>query len=116
MVGEMCTRCGAHAEVMISRMEGNEPVSLLYCDACWRLARHDAGPVMTEGPITWGQTWPEVEAWLARNLRTTDERPNSRDWRRLLAHNLRVQLPHLRGEIPAAVSTFLRQFGDSAGQ
>jgi hypothetical protein len=70
---------------------------------------------MSEGPVVWGQDWSEVEVWLARNLRSVDERPSSRAWRQLVAHDLRQQLAHLPTEIPQSVATFLREFDDAAG-
>jgi hypothetical protein len=70
---------------------------------------------MSEGPLAWGENWSEVEVWLARNLRAADERPNSRAWRQLVAHDLRQQLPHLPTEIPQSVSIFLKELDDDAG-
>jgi hypothetical protein len=115
MMVETCTRCGAEATVMISTVERDVPHSRLYCDACWRVARYEAGPIMSEGPPVWGQDWAEVEVWLARNLRSADERPNSRAWRQLVAHDLRRQLSHLPTEIPQSVTIFLGEFDDAAG-
>jgi hypothetical protein len=115
MAGEICTRCGADATVMISTVEHDLPLSRPYCETCWRVARYEAGPIMSEGPLVWGEDWSEVEMWLARNLRSADERPNSRAWRQLAAHYLRQQLPHLPTEIPQSVATFLREFDDAAG-
>lgn len=70
---------------------------------------------MSEGPIGWGYDWPEVEEWLARNLREADQRPHSDAWRRLLAHDLRPQLVHLPADVPSHVAAFLREFDDAAG-
>ena len=115
MIGNVCARCGVDGEVVISTIEDGRPVSRPYCDACWRVARYEAGPIMTEGPVTWGQDWPEMEEWLARNLRATDERPEAGAWRRLLAHDLRQQLSHLPAEVPPSVALFLTEFDDRAG-
>ena len=51
MTDNACARCGIDGEVTISRMEDGTPVSRRYCDACWRVARYEAGPIMTEGPV-----------------------------------------------------------------
>jgi hypothetical protein len=110
-----CVRCGADGEVEISTIEGAGPISRLYCAACWRVARYEAGSIMSEGPVTWGQDWPEMEEWLARSLRDIDKRPESDAWRRILAHNLRRQLSHLPPEIPPYIATFLTEFGGAAG-
>ena len=115
MISNACAQCGAAGENVISRIEDGRPVSRLYCDSCWRVAREEAGPIMTEGPVTWGQDWPEMEEWLARNLRVADERPESAAWRRLLAHVLRQQLSHLPAEVPPFTATFLMECDDRAG-
>lgn len=115
MISNVCALCGADGEVVISTIEDGRPVSRLYCDACWRVGRYEAGPIITEGPVTWGHDWPEMEEWLARNLRATDTRPAADAWRRLLAHTLSEQLSHLPAEILPIVATFLTEFDDRAG-
>ena len=115
MVGQTCAQCGADAKVVISRIEDGTPVSRLYCDGCWRVARYDAGPIMSEGPITWGEDWREVEEWLARNLRDAASRSDSGAWRRLIAHDLRAQMAHLPTDLPQSVSNFLASVGDDPG-
>ena len=115
MTSSVCARCGTDGEVVISRIQDGTPVSRLYCDPCWRVARYEAGPIMTEGPVTWGEDWPEVEEWLARNVRDTDARTESGAWCRLLAHDLRRQLSHLPAEVPPRIATFLSEFDDLAG-
>lgn len=115
MIREVCALCGSAGTVVISTMEHSRPVSHRYCDACWRIVRYEAGPIMTEGPAVWGEDWSEVEEWIAHNLRIAKERPQSHLWRRLLAHDVRQQLSHLPREIPPAVSEFLSEFGDGAG-
>ena len=115
MAGQTCARCGAEAEVVISRIEDGTPVSLSYCDGCWRVVRYAAGPIMSEGPATWGHDWAEVEEWLARNLRQVAAGADSGAWRRLIAHDLRAQMSHLPADVPQSVSTFLASVGDDAG-
>lgn len=109
MTGDACTRCGGTATVVISRIEQGEPVSDLYCDACWRVARQHAGPIMCEGPITWGNDWPEVEEWLSRKLAEANRRSDHEAWHRLLAHEVRRQLSHLPATIPESIMRFLNE-------
>ena len=115
MAESACVRCGAPGDGMISTIDADRPVSRRYCDACHRVARYEAGPTMTEGPAVWGQDWPEMEEWLARNLRDLAERPNAHAWRRLLAHNLRQQLFHLPADVPPHIAAFLREIDDATG-
>ena len=107
-----CVRCGGRGEAVISTIGADGPVSRLYCDACFRVARYEAGPIMTEGPLVWGEGWPEMEEWLARNLRDLAERPHSHAWRRLLAHGIRQQMFHLPADVPPHIAAFLRGIDD----
>jgi hypothetical protein len=109
MTEMVCVRCGAHGDAVISTIDADGPVSRLYCEACWRVARYEAGPIMIEGPVVWGQDWPEMEEWLARNLRHVKDRPLPDLWHRLLAHVLREQLFHLPADVPSHVAAFLRE-------
>lgn len=110
-----CARCGADASVAISSIVGTLVRSKVYCDPCWRVARLEAGQIMSEGPIRWGDSWDEVEAWLVRSLQGVESRSMRTSWRRLIAHDLRSQLAHLPAEVPDAVRVFLGEFGDAAG-
>ena len=116
MTETTCVRCGVPGEVVISTIEVDRPVSRRYCDACWRIARYEAGPIMSEGPAVWGQDWSEMEEWLARGLRSVEKRPYADLWRRLLAHDLRQQLSHLPDDVPPQVAAFLRRVDDGAGE
>ena len=111
MAGQTCARCGAEAEVVISRIEDGTPVSRSYCDGCWRVVRYVAGPIMSEGPATWGHDWAEVEEWLARNLRQVAAGPDSGAWRRLIAHD---RVPRCRICLPMCHSRFRHSWHPSA--
>lgn len=110
-----CARCGAEAVATISSIVDAAPHSLAFCEPCWRIARSEAGAVMSEGPILWGESWDEAIEWLTRSLRAADARPTPTAWRRLIAHDLQRQLPHLPAEVPQAVRDFLGEFGEAAG-
>jgi hypothetical protein len=86
-------------------------VSHVYCDACWLIARGEAGPCMLEGPATWGESWHEVEEWLARSLLAA----TTLAYRRLIAHELRRQMPHLSGVVPPSIAAFLLDTDERAG-
>jgi hypothetical protein len=86
-----------------------------YCEACWRIARDAAGPIMSEGPIHWGESWAEVEEWFERSLRAIVRRRSPATWRRLIAADLQRPMWHLPGEVPRTIQDFLREFGGAAG-
>jgi hypothetical protein len=100
---------------MISSMAGGAYDAQTYCDVCWRVERTKAGALMMEGPITWGESWSEVEEWLTRTMQSVSDQPNIASWRRLIAADLQRQIVHLAPEIPSAVREFLREFGEAAG-
>ena len=60
-----------------------------------------------EGPLAWGEDWPEVLAWLERSLGAT----SSRRSQVLVAHELHRQLTHLPRPYPARATGFLVEFG-----
>lgn len=111
MQSATCARCGLPAQAVISTIDGARPISRAYCHSCWSLARGDAGPVMLEGPITWGDSWEELEVWLARTLRDV----RSHEYRRLVAHEVRRQSPNLPAPTPPTVADFLAEFDEPAG-
>ena len=113
MSADACGRCGAQAEMMLSNIENKEIVSRLYCKACWLVEREHAD-FMMEGAIIWARSWPEVERWLEIFLPIANERSNPDGWRRLLAYELRSQLPHLPAEMPPSVARFLKEVDDTA--
>ena len=100
---------------MISSMVDGAYYAETYCDSCWRAARSQAGTLMMEGPIKWGESWSEVEEWLTRTTQSVSERPDPASWRRLIAADLQRQLTHLPPEIPQTVREFLGEFGEAAG-
>jgi len=68
---------------------------------------------MMEGPITWGSTWQEIEDWLARieaDLGHRNYREDSHAYRRLAAHVIRRQIPHLPSRVPPWIAAFLIEF------
>ena len=107
----LCVRCGAPAASAITAFVSTEPATLPHCDDCWKISRTQHGALMLEGPLPWGQSWDEVENWLARARATAA----SSAIERLLAHELRRQSAHLAGNPRDSVTAFLREFPPRSG-
>ena len=117
MISSVCALCGADRRSSAS--------STIDATACLRncarrllrrVARYEAGPIMSEGPVTWDDGWPEMEEWLARNVAAQRRRVRRR---RLApdcsAHTLREQLSPPPAGDSSPRSDLLAEFDDRAG-
>ena len=105
-----CDECQAPATCVLAYFVDRAARSAPLCERCWLARRHVVGAEMLEGPISWGEDWPEVTTWLARTLALAP----TRRLRHLTAVELARQVPHLPAPIPRVARELLDEFGLAA--